>query len=51
MVIDLCKVNFPIGKKFSCEVLCNIMEMDICHLILGRLWQFDMADEQMLTFW
>lgn len=23
------------------EVLCDIMPMDICHLLLGRPWQFD----------
>lgn len=37
VVTDLCKVNFSIEKYFSCEVLCDFIEMDVCHLILGRL--------------
>lgn len=33
--------NFSIEKNFSCEVLCNVIEMDVSHLILGLRWQFD----------
>lgn len=37
-----CKVTFLIGKKFYCEVKCDILDMDMCHLILGQPWQFDL---------
>ncbi|KAI0495627.1 hypothetical protein KFK09_021930 [Dendrobium nobile] len=42
-VTDICRVQFSIGKHYTCEVLCDIVEMDVCHLILGRPWQFDVG--------
>ncbi|KAI0499806.1 hypothetical protein KFK09_018014 [Dendrobium nobile] len=38
-----CRVQFSIGKHYTCEVLCDTVEMDVCHLILGRPWQFDVG--------
>ena len=29
------------GKSYVDEVVCDIVEMDACHLILGRPWQYD----------
>ncbi|XP_028556926.1 uncharacterized protein LOC110109044 [Dendrobium catenatum] len=43
MVTDSCRVAFSIGKQYVCEVLCDVLEMDVCHLILGRPWQFDVG--------
>ncbi|KAI0493337.1 hypothetical protein KFK09_027614 [Dendrobium nobile] len=43
LVTDSCRVLFTIGKHYSCEVLCDVLEMDVCHLILGRPWQFDVG--------
>ncbi|KAI0505034.1 hypothetical protein KFK09_015991 [Dendrobium nobile] len=43
LVTDSCRVHFTIGKHYSCEVLCDVLEMDVCHLILGRPWQFDVG--------
>ncbi|KAI0529011.1 hypothetical protein KFK09_001556 [Dendrobium nobile] len=40
-ITDMCRVNFSIGKSYVCEVLCDVIDMDICHLILGRPWQYD----------
>ncbi|XP_020692921.1 uncharacterized protein LOC110107104 [Dendrobium catenatum] len=40
-VTEMCRVTFSIGKSYVCEVLCDVLDMDICHLILGRPWQFD----------
>ncbi|XP_020689175.1 uncharacterized protein LOC110104415 [Dendrobium catenatum] len=37
----MCRVTFSIGKYYASEVLCDVLDMDICHLILGRPWQFD----------
>ncbi|XP_020691321.2 uncharacterized protein LOC110105961 [Dendrobium catenatum] len=41
-VTDMCRVTFSIGKHYVCEVVCDVLDMDICHLILGRPWQYDM---------
>ncbi|KAI0498175.1 hypothetical protein KFK09_021416 [Dendrobium nobile] len=40
-VSEMCRVNFSIGKHYNCEVLCDVIDMDVCHLILGRPWKFD----------
>ncbi|XP_020673256.1 uncharacterized protein LOC110092903 [Dendrobium catenatum] len=41
IVSDMYKIKFSIGKHYSCEVLCDVLDMDVCHVILGRPWQFD----------
>ncbi|XP_020695711.1 uncharacterized protein LOC110109125 [Dendrobium catenatum] len=43
LVTDFCRVQFSIGKHYSCEALCDVLEMDVCHVILGRPWQFDVG--------
>ncbi|XP_028556538.1 uncharacterized protein LOC110116452 [Dendrobium catenatum] len=43
MASEMCRIQFSIGKHYSCEVLCDVVEMDVCHLILGRPWQFDVG--------
>ncbi|XP_028550251.1 uncharacterized protein LOC114579543 isoform X1 [Dendrobium catenatum] len=40
-VTDSCRLTFSIGRNYVCEVVCDVVEMDVCHLILGRPWQFD----------
>ncbi|KAI0496820.1 hypothetical protein KFK09_023144 [Dendrobium nobile] len=40
-VTDSCRLSFSIGKHYVCEVVCDVVDMDVCHLILGRPWQFD----------
>ncbi|KAI0495130.1 hypothetical protein KFK09_025277 [Dendrobium nobile] len=42
-VTESCCVPFSIGKNYSSEVVCDVIDMDVSHLILGRPWQFDMA--------
>ncbi|GAV92060.1 Asp_protease_2 domain-containing protein [Cephalotus follicularis] len=34
-------LSFSIGKHYNDEVLCDVIPMDVCHLLLGRSWQFD----------
>ena len=29
------------GKCYVDEVVCNVVEIDACHLILGKPWQYD----------
>lgn len=33
---QMCRVTFSIRKYFICDVLCNVIEMDVCHLIFGK---------------
>lgn len=34
-------VVFSIGKTYADEVICDVVDMDACHIILGRPWQYD----------
>nr|KYP34011.1 hypothetical protein KK1_045081 [Cajanus cajan] len=34
------KVKFSIGN-YEDQVVCDIVPMEVCHVLLGRLWQFD----------
>ena len=43
LVSEQCLVKFKIGSYHD-EVLCDIIPMDVFHLFLGRLWQFDRHD-------
>ena len=37
---ERCKVPFSIGK-YQDEVYCDVVDMDVCHFLLGRPWQYD----------
>eukprot|EP00253_Pinus_taeda_P012339 PITA_12339 len=39
-VTEQCKVDFQIGT-YQNVILCDIMPMDVCHILLGRPWKFD----------
>ena len=34
-------VSFSIQKKYEDMVSCDVVPMDVCHLLLGRSWQYD----------
>jgi hypothetical protein len=40
MVSKQCKVEFNIGS-YKDEVLCDVIPMDVCHVLLGRPWKYD----------
>lgn len=40
LVNEQCMVKFKIGGYFD-EILCDIIPMDVCHILLGRPWQYD----------
>ncbi|KAK9123679.1 hypothetical protein Sjap_013281 [Stephania japonica] len=40
-ISDQCRVPFSLGQRYQDIVLCDVVEMDACHLLLGRPWQFD----------
>jgi hypothetical protein len=33
-----CLVNFSIGIKYKDKTWCDVVAMDVCHLLLGRPW-------------
>ena len=37
LVREQCMVKFKIGNYHD-EILCDIIPMDVCHLLLGRPW-------------
>jgi hypothetical protein len=39
-VTKQCLVEFKIGG-YRNDILCDVVPMDVCHLLLGRLWQYD----------
>jgi hypothetical protein len=39
-VTKQCLVDFKIGG-YNDKVLCDFIPMDVCHLLLGRPWQYD----------
>jgi hypothetical protein len=40
MVIKQCLVEFKIGG-YRDEIICDVIPMDVCHILLGIPWQFD----------
>jgi hypothetical protein len=40
MVSQQCQVEFKIGG-YRDEILCDVIPMDLCHILLGRPWQFE----------
>lgn len=36
-----CKVPISVGKHYKEDVLCDVLDMDVCHVLLGRPWQYD----------
>ncbi|KAJ9536092.1 hypothetical protein OSB04_un000730 [Centaurea solstitialis] len=35
-----CKVPISIGKHYKEDVLCDVLDMNTCHVLLGRPWQY-----------
>ncbi|CAL2270715.1 unnamed protein product [Prunus armeniaca] len=40
-VAETCRVPLSIGKHYRDDVFCDVIDMDACHILLGRPWQFD----------
>ena len=40
-VTEIYFVPISIGKHYSDEVTCDVVDMDASHILLGRPWQFD----------
>lgn len=56
-VTETCKVPLSIGKRYKDEVICDVIDMDACHILLGHPWQFDVdstfqgCDNVVLFMW
>jgi hypothetical protein len=37
-----CNVPLSLSKYYLSNVLCDVVDMDASHVLLGRPWQFDM---------
>jgi hypothetical protein len=40
-VTKQCLVDFKMGE-YKDKVLCDVIPMDVCHVLLGRPWQYDL---------
>eukprot|EP00253_Pinus_taeda_P029652 PITA_29652 len=40
LVSEQCELEFQVGK-YKDKVVCDVMPMDVCHILLGRIWQYD----------
>lgn len=41
MVSKMCQLPFSIGKSYQCKFTWDVVDMDACHLLVGRPWEFD----------
>lgn len=42
MVNDICTIQLSIGNSYKDQIVCNVLEMDACHVLLGHPWQYDL---------
>ncbi|KAB5534895.1 hypothetical protein DKX38_017981 [Salix brachista] len=40
-ITEIYRIQFSIGKNYADEIVCDVVEMDACHMIFGRPWQYD----------
>ena len=40
LVNEQCEVEFQVGK-YNDKIVCDVMPMDVCHILLGRPWKYD----------
>ena len=40
LVSEQCEIELQI-ENYKDKVLCDVMHMDVCHICLGRPWQYD----------
>ena len=37
----MCKLLFSIEIFYKTDVLCDVVDIDACHVLLGRPWQYN----------
>ena len=40
-VNEICTVPLSIGSSYKDQIVCDVIDMDVCHVLLGRPWQHD----------
>ena len=55
-VLEVCKVPLSIGKYYKDEIVCDVVDMDTCHILLGRPWHYDVdatykGQDNTFVFW
>ncbi|KAG5531974.1 hypothetical protein RHGRI_026552 [Rhododendron griersonianum] len=40
-VTEVCCIPLSIGKSYRDAITCDVVDMDACHVLLGRPWQYD----------
>lgn len=40
-VTQVCHLPISIGKSYKDTIICDVVEMDACHILLGRPWQYN----------
>ncbi|XP_020245443.1 uncharacterized protein LOC109823576 [Asparagus officinalis] len=40
-VTEICRVPLSLGKTYSDSVACDVVDMNTCHVLLGRSWQYN----------
>lgn len=40
-VNNICSVPPSIGNNYKDQIVCDVLDMDVCHILLGRPWQYD----------
>ena len=41
LVSEICTAPLSIGSGYKDQIICDVIDMDVCHLLLGRPWQCD----------
>ena len=36
-----CLVKFSISKNYKDEIWCDVVSLEVCHILLGHPWQYD----------
>ena len=55
-MLEVCKVPLLIGKYYKDEIVCDVMGMDVYHILLGRVWHYDVdatykGEDNTFVFW
>ena len=40
-VLKVCKVPLSIGRYYKDEIICDVVDMDTCHILFKRTWYYD----------
>ena len=37
-VSEVCTISLSIGQHYKDQIICDVLDMDACHILLGRPW-------------